>query len=172
MQSPDDMSTPDGGSPDGASPDGASPGLCGADVPPGQACNTLTTQGAAITPTCATGTAPVGTGGVIADGTYVLTSETIYGGSCTSPFSLTETITIAGDCVQAVVGDILSATVSARLTRQGSSIAFTTTCQHVDADGAVFQPDTATQTYTATATTLTLFTVRAPTTTVAVFTKR
>ena len=111
---------------------------------------------------------------MIADGTYVLTSETMYEAGCTSPFPVSETITIAGDCVQLVFGDIVSGTGSTRLTFQGNSIAFTNTCQHVDTDGAVSQPNTAAQTYTATATTFTLFTVRASTggTHVAVFTKR
>jgi hypothetical protein len=114
------------------------------------------------------------TGGTIADGTYVLTSQAKYGASCTSPLSFSETVTIAGDCFQAVFGDILSGTSSGRLTTQGSAIAFTPTCVHVDTDGAIVTPDASMKTYTATATTLTLFAVNATTgaSDVSVFTRR
>ena len=67
-----------GGTAASPSPDGASPGMCGADVPPGQACNMLANRAATITPTCVSGTMPVGTGGPIADGTYELASQTYY----------------------------------------------------------------------------------------------
>lgn len=158
-----------------ATPDGGSPGMCGADVPAGQACNAITNLGAAFTPVCQTGTAPSGAGGPIADGTYVLTAQDKYGStSCSSPVPLAETIEIAGDCVQLVVGDILSATASVRLTTQGNVVTFTRTCLHVDTDGAVVKDDTTTKTYTATSTAFTLFETDATTgvTTVSVFTRR
>ena len=168
--------TADGASmaPDGASPDSVSPGMCGADVPPGQECNALANVGALVTPTCTPGTAPTATGGTIVDGTYVLTSQAKYGVSCTSPLSFSETVTIAGDCFQAVFGDILSGTSSGRLTTQGNSIAFTQICVHVDTDGAIVTPDVSMKTYTATATTLTLFAVNTTTgaSDVSVFTRR
>ena len=168
--------TADGASmaPDGASPDSVSPGMCGADVPPGQECNALANVGGIVTPTCTTGTAPTGTGGTIVDGTYVLTSATKYDASCTTPVPFAETVEIAGDCLQVVFGDILSGTDSGRLTTQGTSIAFTQTCVHVDTDGAIFVPDVSMKTYTATTATLTLFAVNATTGTsdVSVFTRR
>jgi hypothetical protein len=158
-----------------ATPDGASSGMCGADVPAGQACNTLTNLGAAFTPVCKTGTPPSGTGGPIADGTYVLTGQDKYGStSCSSPLPLAETLAIAGDCLQLVLGDVLSATGSARLTTQGNAVTFTRTCLHVDTDGAVVKDDATTKTYTATSTSFTLFETDATTglTTVSVFTRR
>jgi hypothetical protein len=162
----------DGPAPDGASPDIPPPGMCGADVPAGQECNALTNLGTTITPVCSTEAAPVGTGGAIADGTYVLTAQTKYDASCTSPLSLSETITIAGDCVQLVFGSILPGTGSSRLTTQGSAISFTRTCEHIDIDGAVTIQPFSMQAYTATSTTFTLFSIRATGgTDVSVFTK-
>ena len=166
-------SRPDGPSPDGASQDSVSAGTCGADVPPGQECNTLEKLGTAITAVCSTESPPSGTGGVIADGTYVLTAQTTYSANCTNPLPISETITIAGDCIQVVFGDLLSGTASGRLTTQGSSITSSPTCQHFDIDGTVTNMPFAMQTYTATSTTLTLFDVKTSGgTDVAVFTKR
>lgn len=154
--------------------DGAPPGMCSADVPAGQECNTLANVGDLVTPTCVTGTAPSGTGGTLVDGTYVLTSQDKYGSSCTSPFSFSETLAVAGDCIQVVSGGILPATASVRITTQGNAISFTQTCVHVDTDGAVVTPDMRMKSYTAASTTLTLFAVDATTgnTDVSVFTRR
>jgi hypothetical protein len=183
------LSSPDGGSlspgdatssldvtlswPDGATVETASPGACGDNVPAGQACNTLQNMASPLLPTCATGTMPTGTGGTIVDGTYVLTSSLQYGQSCTTPLPVAETLTIAGDCIQLVLGNILSGTFSGRLATQGNTIMTTVTCQHLDADGAVFVMDTM-KTYTATGTSITLFTVNTTDGSgdVAVFTRR
>jgi hypothetical protein len=156
------------------SPDGGSPGMCSANVPAGQECNTLQNMATPLTPTCATGTAPAGTGGTIADGTYVLTSTQDYGTDCATDLPVAETIAIAGDCIQSVFGDILAGTTSGRLATQGSSITFTRTCLHLDIDGAVTTQDSATNTYTATSTTFTLVGTNATTgnSSVAVFTRR
>lgn len=171
---PPDGASPDGASGDGASADGSSGGTCSADVPPGQACNALVKMGGAITPTCMTGTAPSGTGGTIFDGTYILTAQAKYSPNCTSPLPFAETIEIAGGCTQFVFGDILAGTGSARITTQGSAISSTQTCVHVDTDGAVVVPDMSMTTYTATGTSLTLFSVNAASgaTDVSVFTRR
>jgi hypothetical protein len=167
--------TADGASmpPDGASSDSVSPGMCGADVPPGQACNMLANVATTITPTCVSGTIPVGTGGTIVDGTYVLTSQTYYQDTSCPMLPLSETIAIAGDCIQIVFGSIFSGTTSGRLTTQGNMFAGTQTCQHLDVDAAVTIMDAQMKTYTATSTTFTLFSVY-PTTgsDVAVFTRR
>ena len=161
-------------SPDGASsPDGAPPGMCGAGVPPGQACNTLSNAGSPITPTCVSGTIPVGTGGTIVDGTYVLTSQTHYQDTSCSMLPLSETIAFAGDCIQVVFGSIFSGTQSGTLTTQGNTFTATQTCQHLDVDAAVTIMDAQMKTYTATSTTFTLFSVYAATgSDIAVFTRR
>jgi hypothetical protein len=165
------MSSADGAS---MSPDGGSPGMCGAEVPAEQACNTLANAADQITPTCVSGTIPTGTGGTIVDGTYVLTSQTYYQDSttCVKP-SFSETITIAGDCMQGVVAGVLSGNFSGRIATQGNTFTSTLTCQRIDADAAVIM-NVPTQTYTATNTTLTLFSVHSSINTfdVAVFTRR
>jgi hypothetical protein len=168
------LSSPDGGSlppgdamisldgllswPDGATADTPSTGTCGENVPAGQACNTLQNMESPLAPSCASGSMPAGTGGTIVDGTYILTSYLLYGQSCTSPVPVAETLTITGDCIQLVLGDLLSGTFSGRLATQGNMLTTTLTCQHIDVDGAVFTIDTM-KTYTATATSITLFTV-------------
>lgn len=162
-------------SPDGApmSPDGASPGMCGADVPPGQACNMLANVATAITPTCVSGTMPVGTGGTIVDGTYVLTSQTYYQDTACSKVPLSETIAIAGDCIQIVFGGLFSGTLSGTLTPQGNTFTSMQTCLHLDVDAAVVS-EAQMKTYTATSTTFTLFSVNTTiaSSDVAVFTRR
>ena len=157
--------------PDGASADVTSPGACGADVPPGQQCNTLTNVGATITPTCVSGQIPTGSGGTIVDGTYVLTSQTYFQDACLQ-LPLSETIAIAGDCIQIVFAGFLSGTASGRLTTQGNAIMTSApTCQHLDVDAAVTM-DARMKTYTATGTTFTLFSVDpAGSSDVAVFTR-
>ena len=123
--------------PDGASPDSVSPGMCGADVPPGQACNALANVGAtAITPTCARGTAPVGDGrhdrrrDVRADVAGVLPGRELL----RSPLPLSETVAIRGRSAASrlvfgghSVRGPLSGTTDRR---QGTgSTAFTQTCR-------------------------------------------
>ena len=167
--------TADGASmaPDGASPDSVSPGMCGADVPPGQACNTLANVATAITPTCVSGTIPVGTGGTIVDGTYVLTSQTYYQDTSCSEVPLSETIAFAGGCIHLVFESIFSGTLSGTLKTEGNRFAATQTCRHLDVDAAVTTMDAQMQTYTATSTTFTLFSVYTATSSdVAVFTRR
>lgn len=56
-----------------------------------------------MTPTCAAGLVPTGTGGVIADGTYVLTALVAYDcGDASSPLAQSQTIVISGGCGQGV----------------------------------------------------------------------
>ena len=143
-------------SPDGATTETASPGACGDSVPAGQACNALQNMASPLAPSCATGAMPSGTGGTIVDGTYILTSSQLYGQSCSTSVPVAETMTIAGDCIQLVLGDVLSGTFSGRFVTQGNAITTTVTCERVDIDGAVFM-DAATKTYTATGTAITLF---------------
>jgi hypothetical protein len=68
-------------------------------------CNELMNLGATVTATCSTSSMPTMTGGTIADGTYVLTSATMYLSSCTGvtlPTGGPTTIAIAGDCEQSI----------------------------------------------------------------------
>jgi hypothetical protein len=54
-----------------------------------------------ITPTCSTATPPTAVGGTYADGTYVLTAETYYqSGNCVPGSPSSETLVVAGDCEQ------------------------------------------------------------------------
>lgn len=149
-------------SPDGAS-DGTSAGICSANVASGQPCNTLANNALQTVPQCVTETMPTGTGGTIVDGTYVLTSQTYYNvSSCTPPMTLPlrETIVISGGCFQAVFAtydDFLAGTASVSFEVQGNTVTSRLSCA---ASGSVASGlfDTPTQTFTATATTYTLFT--------------
>jgi len=138
--------------------------MCSANVSAGQACNAIANVGPQVTPACTTGTVPTGTGGVIADGTYVLTSQTYYNTGCpTSPIA--ETFVVAGDCFEDVgyffqpgsLSPAIITTDAALATVQGNTIMLTLTC--AQSGFQTTMQDTPTKTYTATDTTLTMFTV-------------
>ena len=139
----------------GDGPQGA--GSCSANVPSGQACNTLTNVGAAVTPTCGTGTLPTGTGGTIVDGTYTLTSQTYYGTTGCPSTPVNATLEIAGGCVQEVSSTPLPVTVSTTHTVAGTTITRTVTCIDLGVDAGHLSLDTSTDTFTATPTTFTVF---------------
>jgi hypothetical protein len=66
----------------------------------GVECGTpVTGNGPVVAPTCSTATPPVALGGTYDDGTYVLTTETLYqSGNCVPPPPVSQTLVIAGDC--------------------------------------------------------------------------
>jgi hypothetical protein len=140
----------------GDGPGGA--GSCSANVPPGQACNTLASVGAAVTPTCMSGSIPAGTGGTIVDGTYTLISQTYYGSTTCSSTPINATLEIAGACIQEVTNTPILATASTLHTVAGATITRTVTCiDLVGVDAGTFTVDFATNTFTATPTTFTIF---------------
>jgi len=140
------------------STDGGPAGMCSANVPPGEACNTLTNVGSPVTPTCGTGTMPAGTGGTSVDGTYTLTSQTYYGLTGCPSEPVSSTIEIAGGCIQSVSGSPLPATASQTYTVAGAMITANPTCLHVGVDAGGFTVDAPGKTFTATPTTFTVFT--------------
>src|SRR5262245_16882190 len=143
-----------------SAPDGSSPGMCSAGVPPGQACSTLQNIASPITPTCVTGTMPNGAGGTILDGTYVLASQTYYNDGACPMTPLSETVVISGGCIQlAFDASGINATGSTTFVVQGDSITTTTTCLDLGVDAGPPTMDAGTKTFTATATTFTLFTL-------------
>lgn len=145
--------------------DSGLPGMCSAQVPAGHACNAIVNVASPIMPTCTTDTMPTGTGGVIADGTYVLTSQTYYDLSNCSDSPIAETVIMAGDCFQAVFGlfesgstaAALTGTGSALVTVQDSAITLTPTCSSTGFTTSMQDAPTS-KTYTATPTTLTIYT--------------
>jgi hypothetical protein len=143
----------------GSSPASSDAGAntCSADVPKGQACNSLTNVGTPVTPSCAQGAIPSGTGGTIVDGTYTLATQTYYGGSCSTE-AVSATLLIAGGCVQVVTGGSITTTASTSYTVAGSNITRTTTCLDLPGvDASAFSPDTPALTFTATPTLFTIF---------------
>jgi hypothetical protein len=142
----------------GAGTSGAA-GTCSANIPDGGACNTIANVGPTVTRTCATGTIPTGTGGTIANGTYVLTAETYYaGGSCPEP-SLSVTLVADGDCWQEVAAsgaanNSTSFDAAFAVAVQGNQVTTTPTC----VDGPASR-EAASATFTASGGTLTVFSV-------------
>jgi hypothetical protein len=133
-------------------------GSCSANIPHGQACNTLMSVGAAVTPTCMSGTIPTGTGGTIVDGTYTLTSQIYYGSTTCSSTPINATLEIAGGCVQEVSSLPIPVTGSTTHTVAGATITRTLTCLDlVGIDAGSVTADFATDTFTATPTTFTIF---------------
>src|SRR5262245_49853480 len=66
-------------------------------------CNTLANVGTDVPVTTNAGAVPTMTGGQIADGTYVLTSQVVYAGGSTAGLGpLKQTFVIAGNTVQVV----------------------------------------------------------------------
>ena len=94
----------------------------------GGACNTLTaTQ--SITPTCAEAGAPAFTGGVIADGDYVLVSSTYYGDCSAAPNRTAITYRICGDQWQLAGDGTRSLSLNRTVSHTGAtSLSFTDTC--------------------------------------------
>ncbi|HET6148436.1 MAG TPA: hypothetical protein VFH68_12965 [Polyangia bacterium] len=104
-------------------------GSGGGDTPDG-GCNGLTQLGAPVTPTCDPGSAPAAAGGLIVDGTYVLTESHFYGGCSTVP--LLETLVIAQGTVQSLATGAdateIRASVSYQLGGNGTTLAQNQTC--------------------------------------------
>ena len=135
----------------------AGPGSCSANVPAGQACNTLTNVGVSVTPTCVSGPIPTGTGGTIVDGTYTLTSQTYYGTTACPSEPVNATLEITSGCVQEVSSSPIPVTASTAHTVSGATITSTVTCVDLGVDAGPLTFDTKTDTFTATPTTFTLF---------------
>jgi hypothetical protein len=136
--------------------------MCSVDNPPGQQCNAVEMTAAAITPSCVTGTIPVGTGGTIVDGTYALT-EQIYYNITSCPPPVAETLVFSGGCRQFAIDGLRQITSSATFAVSGTSFTVTPTCFHAEQDAATVVSSMANVTFTATPTTFTLFSDKAGT---------
>ena len=137
--------------------DAVGTGMCGAGTPAGQECNSVKATGAPVTPTCVSGTLSTGQGGTIVDGTYVLTAQTYYNRTSCPTIALSETLAFAGGCLEVATGAPLPATASGTFTVSGANLMLTQTCIHIDIDGATTMSSMQANTFTATATTFTIF---------------
>jgi hypothetical protein len=136
----------------GTGPSSASQGSCTSSSVSG-ACNDLGDIGSLVNSTCAAGVVPTGTGGVIADGTYVLSAVVCYdcddAGGPPSPQS--QTVVISRGCLQGtghLNGLQLSTTQSFIVS--GSELTLALVCPPS-------QTGTQTTTFTATDASLTVF---------------
>lgn len=68
----------------------------------GSGCNTIAQAGSPVPEVAGAGTMPSPAGGVIADGTYVLTSFEIYPPGSVDPFQRTETFVFAGGTMESI----------------------------------------------------------------------
>lgn len=149
---------PDGSSPDGST-DGAVAAMCGAGTPAGQVCSDAPDNGPAITPTCATGAMPSGTGGTIVAGTYFLTAQTYYNVPFCPTTAISGTLVVGGGCIQSSTDTPVVTSTSATLTVHGNVAEIDVKC--VNAGALTITQDAPSVTFTATPTTLTLFTMNA-----------
>ena len=132
---------------------------CSAGLEAGQACNMVDNVATAITPTCTSEPLPTGTGGTIAPGTYVLAAQTFYGAPASCPTeSIAGTLVLSGSCVQQVAA-LAGMTITSSLTFAGQGNQMTSTLTCISVGTSVLRPDMSTKTFTATPTTLTLFTL-------------
>ena len=129
--------------------------MCGVGVPPGQACNDLVDFGATVVPSCTVAPMPVGTGGTIVDGIYKLTAQTYYNTSFCPTGAVSGSIAIQGGCLQSISGAPFVASASGTIAVQGNALTLTLTC--VNAGMLTLMADAPTKTFTATATTVTFF---------------
>jgi major membrane immunogen (membrane-anchored lipoprotein) len=139
---------------------GESPPPPGPMCPTQPGCNTLTDNSAPVNPTCTTGTMPTGTGGTIADGTYVLTSQTVYNAGSVCPDPISETLVVTGGCVQIAgyvysTGGGESVHVTAPLTVKDNLATLFPQCA---SPSPPLKPDFSERSYTATSTTVTFYT--------------
>jgi hypothetical protein len=98
---------------------------------------------------------PVGTGGTISDGTYVLSAQTYYADANCPQQPLSATLVTAGDCWQEVAqsnSDKFTASFTGVV--RGNQFTVTLTCSSIGASQS-----TPTSTFTATGQTLTVFTL-------------
>ncbi len=102
-------------------------GVCGSGPP--SACNQLANIGTVITATCVSGAPPTMSGGVIADGTYVLVSAAAYAASCTGvslPTGGPTTIVISAGCEQSI--DVTGGAKTYSWTTSGSTLSSVQVC--------------------------------------------
>lgn len=136
------------------------PSPSGVMCPTEPGCNSVNDTSLPVNATCLSGTMPTGTGGTIADGTYVLTSQTFYNAGSVCPGPLAQTLVVTGSCAQVATvaypngaSTNIQGTVS--LTTQGSAITLFPQCT-ASASGD-FTPELQQGTYTATATSVTFY---------------
>jgi len=131
-----------------------------ADATTDQRCNAIELTGSAITPTCVTGSLPVGSGGTIVDGTYDVTAQTYYNLDTGCPdFQVRETWVLSGNSLEAASLNPLPITRSGTFAVAGDTFKVTTTCIHLDQEGQTLTTVASNgTTYSATPTSITLFT--------------
>jgi hypothetical protein len=115
---------------------------------PDGGCNTLENVATPITGTCETAAQPMGTGGTIAAGTYVLTAQARYMDAGCVPATYQVTMLIADGCLERVDGTGASALHrNQNVSTNGNELLRTSSCG----------PGLPAATYTATGTQLTIF---------------
>lgn len=82
---------------------------------------------------------------------------TYYGSNGCPTFPVTETVAFTGGCLQLAVGPPLTSTASGPFTVSGNSITVGQSCRDIEVDGATTRQGALIRTFTATETTVTLF---------------
>jgi len=168
----------------GSAGTGGTTGACGigSGTSTGDTCNSVALNGPCVTPQLSTGTAPTGMGGPIGNGTFVLTSETLYAdpdagitaadGGLTQAdrrqtFVLSNATSTSFTLDQATISGTRTGRSHGTAAVAGAMVTFTPTCPP-PTDGG---DDGNTGTFTATLTTITLIQSTAAGTVVSMYTK-
>lgn len=132
---------------------------------PTGACNSLSFGGAFVPETAGTGTMGTGAGGTIVDGTYNLTTWSIYPPGSVDPYMRKQTIKITGTAIEflSVRDNEAEQRASGTLTVSGNDIVILFTCPSTQGASAK---------YTATATELRMYEISSGTNEIHVFTKQ
>lgn len=168
----------------GSAGTGGTTGACGigSGTSTGDTCNSVALNGPCVTPQLSTGTVPTGMGGPISNGTFLLTSETLYAdpdagitsvdgglpqGARRQTFVLSNATSTSFTLDQVTISGTRTGRSHGTAAIAGTMVTFTPTCPP-PTDGG---DDGNTGTFTATSATITLIQSAAAGTVVSVYTK-
>jgi len=127
------------------SPPSPEASVCGT---PGGTCHHLAQLGGSVTATCSETAPPAMTGGMIADGTYVMSSATVYTSGTTTcaglvfPTGDPSTLLVTAPCMQSI--DLMGGAKSYALSASGSTLTLMEVCPNVSTSSVPYTASSST----------------------------